>query len=364
MTIERRYDKIFLITALILLVFGLVALSSSSLGLAARENKGSYYPLLKQIILGSGLGVALLLFTSRVHYKSWKRFALPLFLFSFLLTFLVLAPYIGFEHGGAKRWLSFGGFTFQPSEFLKLAFVVYLSYWLSQRQKQIPNVKTGLIPFLIIVGFVGVGLVIQPDIGTLGVISITAGFMFFLAGGRLSQIGFILLLGLLTFSVLVFFKPYLMSRVTVFFDSSHDLQGAGYQINQAKIAMGSGGVWGRGLGEGLSKFNYLPEPTGDSIFAVIGEELGFVGTSALALLFLFFFFKAMQIAIRAPDLFGRLLASGIAILIIVQSFINMYAVVGLIPLTGLPLVFISQGGSSLIFTLAGVGIILNVSKYT
>ncbi|MBU1178908.1 putative lipid II flippase FtsW [Patescibacteria group bacterium] len=361
---RKKYDKVFLGIILTLLFFGFFVLASASLGMAAREGKNSYDILLKQVVLGGGVGFILFLLTSRIYYKKWKSLALPFFVISFCLTLLVFVPHIGFKYGGAARWLSLGSFTFQPSELLKFAFVVYLSSWLSSRRNEVPSFKAGFVPFLIIVGFVGVSLILQPDIGTLGVICITGALLFFLAGGRFTQLGLLLILGFVLVSALVWSKPYLKSRINIFFNESYDLQGAGYQTNQAKIAMGSGGIWGKGFGQGISKFNYLPEPTGDSIFAVIGEEFGFIGTTFLILLFLFFCFKCFHIANRASNTFGRLLASGIAILITVQVFVNMYAIAGLIPLTGLPLIFISQGGSALALALAEVGIILNISKYS
>jgi cell division protein FtsW len=363
MTTTKKYDIVFLAITLALLLLGFFVLSSASLGLAARTGKSSYTAVVKQIVLGGGLGFILLLITSRINYKRWKKWALPLFLTSFLLTILVLIPSLGISHGGAKRWISLGGlFSFQPAELLKFTFIIYLSSWLANRRREITSIKTGLLPFLIIVGFVGIALILQPDIGTLGVISITSALLFFLAGGRFTQIGLIIFLGIIVLSVLVIFRPYMTSRILVFLDNSYDPQGVGYQLKQAKIALGSGGIWGVGFGEGLSKFNYLPEPTGDSIFAVIGEEFGFVGTSVLIFLLLFFLYKALSIAFKTSDFFGRLLVSGIAILIVIQSFINIYAIVGLIPLTGLPLIFISQGGSALALALAEIGVILNVSK--
>ncbi|MFH1979372.1 MAG: putative peptidoglycan glycosyltransferase FtsW [Patescibacteria group bacterium] len=359
----KKYDKVFLGTVFFLLLFGFFALSSASLGLAAQSDKNSYSPIIKQIALGGGVGLILFLLTSKLHYKKWRSISLPLFLFSFFITLLVFEPHLGFEHGGARRWLALGNFTFQPAELLKFSFIVYLCSWLAKNQRTITSFKVGLIPFLVMLGLVGIILVLQPDIGTLGVIGITAVFLFFISGGKFSQLGLILLLSLILCAGLLLTKSYLWSRVEVFLDDSFDTQGAGYQLNQAKIALGSGGVWGQGFGKGLSKFNYLPEPTGDSIFAVIGEEFGFMGTTILIILFLLFFYKCLHIALCAPDIFGRLLASGIGILIIVQSFINMYAIVGLIPLTGLPLIFISQGGSALALTMAEVGILLNISKY-
>lgn len=362
MVAGKKYDTVFLAIALTLVCSGFLILSSASLALAARAEKISYLPILKQIALGGGVGILAFLFTSRVNYKTWGKWALVLFLLSFLLTLMVLMPKIGATHAGAKRWLSLGAFSFQPAELLKFSFIVYLSVWLTNRKKEISSLKTGFLPFLIIVGFVGIALIMQPDIGTLGVISLTAGLMFFLAGGRFAQVGLLIILGIILLTALILIKPYMMPRAMVFFDSSYDIQGVGYQLRQAKIALGSGGIWGVGFGQGLSKFNYLPEPTGDSIFAVVGEEFGFAGTTFLIFLFFMFFYKSMQIAIKTKDMFGRLLVSGIAILIVVQSFINMYAIVGLIPLTGLPLIFVSQGGSALALALAEVGVILNVSK--
>lgn len=362
MVIKKKQDALFLSIVLTLLFVGFFILSSASLGLAAQTNKNSYLPLIKQVLLGGGVGFALLFLTNKINYKKWKKVSLPFFLFSFLLTLLVFVPHLGIEHGGAKRWILLGFLSFQPSELLKFSFVVYLSSWLSKKQKDISSFKTGFFPFLVIVGFVALTLVSQPDIGTLGVICVTAGAMFFLAGGKYAQVGLFIIIGIIALSSLIVIKPYAMDRITVFLDNTQDIQGVGYQLNQAKIAIGSGGLFGKGFGEGLSKFNYLPEPVGDSIFAVAAEEFGFIGTTFLILLFLAFFWKCLQVASKAPDRFGRLLASGIAILIISQSFINMYAIVGLMPLTGLPLIFISQGGSSLAVTLAEVGILLNISK--
>lgn len=361
MTVAKRSDLVFLSITLILLFSGFLILASASLGLAAQANKNSYLPLLKQVALG-GCGIILLWITSRINYKYWRKLALPFFLISFLLTTLVLFPQLGFKHGGAQRWLSIDLFTFQPSELLKFAFVVYLSSWLAKRRNEISSLSDSFIPFLLIVGFVATALILQPDIGTLGIICISSAALFFLAGGKYRQIGFLIIAGIILLGLLVYLKPYMKDRMLVFLNNSQDLQGIGYQLNQAKIALGSGGLFGRGFGEGLSKFNYLPEATGDSIFAVVGEEFGFAGTVFLISLFLIFFIKAMQIAQNAPDTFGRLLASGIAILIITQAFVNMYAIVGLIPLTGVPLTFVSQGGSSLTITLAEVGVILNISK--
>lgn len=358
----KKSDAVFLTITIILLSAGFFILASASLGMVAKTDKNAYYPLLKQMLVGGVGGFILLLATSRIHYKNWRKWALPLFIFSFLLTLLVLVPKIGFLHGGAKRWLLLGPFSFQPSELLKFSFVVYLSSWLAKRKNEIGSFRSGLLPFLIIAGFAAIALVLQPDIGTLGVMCITGAILFFLAGGKFTQIGIVIIAGLVALAILVSARPYMKSRVLVFMNNSFDTQGAGYQLNQAKIALGSGGIFGRGFGQGLSKFNNLPEAMGDSIFAVTGEEFGFLGTVSLVFLFVVFLYRALAIASSVPDSFGRLLVSGIAILIVLQAFINMYAIVGLVPLTGLPLIFISQGGSALAIAMAEIGVILNVSK--
>ncbi|MDD5032615.1 MAG: putative peptidoglycan glycosyltransferase FtsW [Candidatus Pacebacteria bacterium] len=372
MAYARKYDRAFLITIVFLVLFGFFELSSASLGLTARGDKNSYIILFKQMAIG-GAGFFLFFLCSKIPYKKWKTFAIPIFIASFLLTLLVLENKFGLSssHGGAKRWLNIGPFTLQPSEFLKLAFVIYLSSWLSRRQNEIGSFKTGVLPFLVMAGFVSAALILQPDFGTLGIILITAAILFFLAGAKWKHMALIFVLGPALviglaygsshFSCLKDFS-HLKKRIDIFLNPSKDTQDSGYQLYQMKTAIGSGGIFGKGFGDGTSKFNFLPEPIGDSIFAVIGEEFGFIGTLFLSGLFVFLFLKCIRISIRAPDSFGRLLAAGLGIIIVIQAFINMYASVGLIPLTGVPLTFISQGGSALIFNLAEAGIIFNISN--
>ncbi|NOY35603.1 MAG: cell division protein FtsW, partial [bacterium] len=320
--------------------------------------------ILKQIGVGIGLGLIFLFLAYKIHYTKWKKFAVPIFIFSFLLTALVFVPMVGFEHGGAKRWLVFGPVSFQPSEFLKFGFILYLASWISSRKKEINSFKFGFIPFLIITGFVGVLLVLEPDLGTLGVIAITSLAMFFVGGGKFSQVAIAVFLGMALLGGLVLIKPHAMSRVMVFMDPSYDPQGIGYQLRQSMIAIGSGGISGRGFGMSVQKFNYLPEPIGDSVFAVFAEEFGFAGSLFLIGLFLLFLYRGLFIASRAPDSFSGLFAFGIVILIVTQSFINIGSMIGILPLTGLPLIFVSQGGSALVVTLAEIGILLNISKYS
>ncbi len=362
---KNRSDRILLGIVGILVLFGFFMLASAFLGPTAQKAQTFWSSLLRQIIIGIVGGGILLFITIRIPYHFWKKISLPLFLFTLFLTILVFFP-IGFEHGGARRWISLGSFTFQPSEFLKFGFLVYLSSWLASRKEQVSSFKFGLFPFLIIIAFVGIILVLEPNMSTLLVTAFTALSLFYIAGGRAKQIAVTILIGVVLLTAVVLIHPssdYLKKRITVFLNPTSDPQGTSYQINQSFIAFGSGGLFGKGFGMSIQKFNYLPEATGDSIFAVIGEEFGFLGTSGLICLFLLFLYRGLLVSSRAPDNFGRLLGSGIAILIVVQSFMNMAAMIGVVPLTGLPLLFISQGGSALVLTLAEVGVLLNISKY-
>src|SRR3989344_2113463 len=356
------YDKIFFFLSIFLTLFGLFILASASIGFSMSKFGSPYYYFLHQVLVGVLRGLALLYATYKIPYEKWKKFALPLLLLAIFLMSLVLIPGIGLLHGGARRWLAFGSVSFQPAEFLKLAYIAYLAAWIESKSKSIGSFKFGLLPFAIMSAFIASFLVMQPDIGTLVVLMISVLALFFISGGSFKQIALLSDIGLVIISVLIAVEPYRKERLKVFLNRQSDPQGSGYQINQALIAVGSGGLFGRGLGLSRQKFSYLPEPIGDSIFAVFAEELGFLGAILLLGAFLLFFLRGMWVANRAPDLFGKLLCAGILFLIMFQVLINISAIIGLLPLTGLPLAFVSYGGSSLALTLAEVGIILNVSK--
>lgn len=358
---NRKYDKVFLWTVCVAVLAGFFILFSASMGLLSREGADFSNVIFKQILFGLA-GFILFLITSRIHYKKWKKFALPIFIFSFLLALLVFEPHIGFSHGGAKRWIDFGPINFQPSELLKISFIVYIASWIAGRKDDIKSFKFGFLPFLAITAFVGLVLIAEPDIGTLGVIVITAAFLFFIGGGKSSQLALMFFLGLALLCALVLIKDHAMSRITVFLNPGFEPEGAGYQLKQSLIAVGSGGIFGRGFGMSIQKFHFLPEPIGDSIFAVFAEEFGFLGGLVLIALLLFLLYRGFKIVIATNDSFARLLGAGIIISVIIQSFINIGSIIGIIPLTGVPLVFISQGGSSLAMALASAGILLNISK--
>ncbi len=358
---EMIADPILKIIILIFLIVGLFILASASIGVTASMKLPSYYFILKQILNGGIAGLLLFFIGYKVPYKKWKSWSLIIFVSGLLLTAAVFSP-IGFSAGGATRWISFGSITFQPSEFLKLSLIVYLAAWFSSGKRNISSVKEGLMPFLVIMGLPAMLLISQPDIGTLGVVAISGLLLFLIAGGKFTHVLFMIVAGLVILAVLVFLEPYRFDRVQVFLNPDHDPQGAGYQVKQALIAIGSGGIFGRGFGMSRQKFEYLPEPVGDSIFAVAAEEFGFMGSAVLVLLLLAFSWRGFYVSRFSQDVFGKLFGSGIVILVVIQSLINIAALSGLAPLTGIPLIFVSQGGSALALTLLEMGILLNISR--
>ncbi|MBI4137812.1 MAG: putative lipid II flippase FtsW [Candidatus Sungbacteria bacterium] len=360
----HTYDRPLVVATLLLLIGGLLVVASASVGVAQRQFGTISYYALRQFLIGGLGGIVAFFITQHTPYRLWRKLALPLMALSFLLLALVFFPEFSYSSGGARRWLRLGPVSFQPSELLKLAFVVYLATWLDARRREVSSIAYGMIPFGLMVGVVSVFLIMQPDIGTLGVIIASAGLLYFLGGGKVSQVVTLGLFGAFLFYIVVQIAPYRLERILVFLNPALDPRGIGYQINQAFIAIGSGGFWGLGFGKSVQKFSYLPEPMGDSVFAVFAEETGFFGAFALIVLFAFLIWRGIAIARRAPDIFGKLLAAGITITLAVQAFINMSAISGLLPLTGIPLPFVSYGGTALIMTMAGMGIVANVSKYT
>lgn len=358
----KKFDKFLFGLLVTLIVIGFFIFSSASLGLLSRE--GARFTLIagKQLIILVG-GLATCLIFSRIPYQFWRKHALIIFIFGVLLTLLVFVPKIGFSAGGAHRWLNLGAFSFQPSELMKIGLVLYLAAWFSAIGKKIETWKLGVLPFCIVMSIAGLILLLQPDMGTF-IVTFMAGFcVFFAAGPKWKHLLSIFTATILIIALAAYFSPYRRERIVTFFNPSHDTRGASYQITQSWIALGSGGYFGRGFGQSIQKFNYLPEPIGDSIFAVAGEEFGFVGTTTLVVIFLIFGLWGLKIANRTTDSFGRLVVVGIVIIVVGQAFANMAAIVGIIPLTGIPLIFISHGGSSLLITLAGMGIVLNISKH-
>jgi cell division protein FtsW len=362
MATKSRVDKPFLFAAITLMVFGFFIFSSASLGLLARSGTNYASVAFSQTVLGLFMGTIAMVAASNLDFKILKKHAFYMLLFGIFLCVLVLIPGIGFEHGGARRWLMIAGISFQPVEFFKLAFIVYFAAWCAGMKDKMHTFQYGFLPLLILLALASALLLFQPDTDNLFLIGVTGSAMFISVGGKWRYILMLGIAGLIGLTILVLSRPYLMQRVQTFFSPHTNSQGSSYQIQQSLIAIGSGGLFGRGFGQSVQKFNFLPEPIGDSIFAVAAEEFGFVGAVFLIYLFVFFATRGLKIASRVPDTFGRLVVIGIVIMIITQSFFNIGAMLGVLPLSGITLPFVSHGGTSLFITLLSVGVILSISK--
>jgi len=361
---KHAVDRLLLGLLVILVTFGFIIFSSASMGLLTRDGAQFGAVMLKQLVFGILFGGVALLIASSVHYRLYRKYAFWLYLASFILTIAVFIPDLGFEHGGARRWLSLGPILFQPGEFLKIGFVIYFAAWLSAIKNEKQVGQYGFLPFIGLSALTGAVFLFQPDTDGFLIVVLAGAAMFYVAGGTLKHFFLLFLIGLIGSVGLFYTKPYIRERIMTFVDFKQvDVRGAGYQINQSLIAIGSGGLLGRGFGQSVQKFQYLPEPIGDSIFAVASEEFGFVGGGFLILLFLGFSLRGIRVSIRAPDIFATTLGVGIVILIFTQSLLNMASMLALFPLSGTPLVFVSQGGTALLVALAETGILLNISRY-
>jgi cell division protein FtsW len=354
--------KPFLLLTLLLTIGGFFIFSSASLGVLARNEIKFASVAFNQVFYGLFLGSIACLIVAKIDYHVWKKYAFYLFIAGIFMTLLVFVPGIGFEHGGARRWIDLRVISFQPSEFLKIAFIIYFATWLSNIKSKAETIQWGLLPFAILSGILGLILLAQPDTDTYAVMVFGALSMYIVAGAKWRHIGSIILVGVGILAILAFTRPYIMQRIEVLINPSANSQTSGYQLQQSLIAVGSGGLWGRGFGQSVQKFNYLPEPIGDSVFAVASEEFGFVGATIIIGIFVLFSLEGLKIASLSRDNFGRLLSIGIVILIISQSMLNIGGMIGVLPLTGIPLPFVSHGGTALFITLVEVGILMNISR--
>lgn len=344
----------------ILICIGVVMVFSSS-GVYALQNTGqsSYY--LKRHLLFLLLGLFLMVGMMLMDYKILQQQAKPLLIFSIMLLVLVLIPGIGHEHNGARRWFHLGGFSFQPSELAKLAMLIYLSDFLSRKQQCIKDFFQGFIPPLSVLGMGCVLILKQPDMGTSVFIAVTGFLLMFIAGGRIIHLGSLALLTFPMVYLLIIRVPYRLARILAFLDPWQDSRGIGFQLSQSQIALGSGGIVGVGLGHSMQKLFYLPAAHTDFIFSIVGEELGLLGTGAMTILFALFIWQGARIAKRTEDRFGYFLATGIVLSIGLQAIINIGVSIGALPTKGLPLPFVSYGGTALIFHMMAVGLLLNIS---
>lgn len=358
----KSIDKTLLILSGLLVSVGFFVFTSASFGLFARKGFSLQDLFFDQMVLGLFLGIIGMVVMIYFPLKLLQQYALYIFIASAILTLLVFVPGIGFEHGGAHRWLSVGSLSFQPSVVLKLGTIIYLAALLPLLKERMGEFKYSLAVALGILAIPGLILLAEPDTGTFMVLFVAVCAMLIAGGMKIKHLLILGLISVVAVGLLALVRPYVKERILTFFDPSRDPQGASYQIQKSLVAIGSGGLTGRGFGQSIQKFGSLPEPTGDSIFAVAGEEFGFLGGSAIIVLFLLFAIRGLQIARKTLDPFSGLLAVGIVILIVWQSFTNIAAMLGLIPLTGVPLVFISHGGTALLFAFLEVGILLNISK--
>ncbi len=359
---SRAPDYPFLAVTLLLIIFGLVMLTSASSDIGKARFGDSYYYLKHQLLFGFLAGFIGFFIGYFMYYRIWERFAIPLLIVSIVLLILVFTPF-GFRAYGAERWLNIFGVTIQPGEILKLTFLVYLASWVGKNISRSRSFTGGFLPFLCLIGFVTALLIAQPATTIAAIIFGASIFMYFAAGAKFKFLALAIIVSVTALGTIVYFTPYRLARVTSFLNQSKDTLGSTYHINEALIAIGSGGITGVGFGQSTTKLKYLPEPISDSIFAIVGEELGFIGSMTVVFLFFFFVIRGLRIAKNAPDKFSQLLVIGFVSLVGIQAFINMAAISGLVPLTGVPLPFVSYGGTALAVLLTMSGIIANVSRY-
>lgn len=355
-------DYVFIGLTVIVVLLGLLFLSSASSVIGFQRFGDSYNYLKHQIIFGLLPGIVAFSFFSLWPYQKLKIFALPALIFCVITLVAVFIPGLGFNYGGSHRWLHFGSFVVQPSEFVKLAFLVYLAAWLENKGNDIKEFKIGLLPFVLSLGLILGLIILQPDMGTMTVIAVSSVAAFFVAGANFVHLLGLSGLGASLVWLLIKIAPYRAARFTVFLHPELDPQGIGYHVNQALLAVGSGGLFGLGLGYSRQKHQYLPEVAGDSIFAIIAEELGFIFTTLFLLILASWFVRAFRIVRFVPDRFGKILGTGIIAWLGWQMCINIASMLGILPLTGVPLPFISYGGTSLVTALAATGILVNMSR--
>lgn len=347
----------------LLMMCGLLTLFSATYYKAV--DQGDALLEVKKQLIGVGLGAFLMFLTSRIPYSFWQkpRVVMLALTGSFALLVLVLIPGIGVYVNGSRRWLNITGLSFQPSELAKIASVMYLASTLSFRLKQVERLWTGILPLLVIPAAMFLLILQQPNLSTAGSIMIVAILMMLLAGAKWKHLSLMGVAGLAVGFAYAWVEPYRRERLLSFRNPFAQMSDEGYQLSQSLIAIGSGGLFGRGLGQGRQKFSYLPYPESDFIFAIIGEDFGLFGCCVVILLFVAFAVAGMRIALNCQDRYGCLLAAGITAMISVQAFINIGVVVGILPTTGLPLPFFSAGGTSISLLMAAVGILFNISRH-
>ncbi|MFH0857433.1 MAG: putative lipid II flippase FtsW [Candidatus Magasanikbacteria bacterium] len=361
--IQKKADVVLFIYFLGLIFFGLIMLASASSVIGYTKFADNYFFVKRQIMYGFLPGMVLLLTCAKIPYEKYKKMMYPIFAGMILILVAVFIPGIGQSFNtGSKSWVQLFGFSFQPAEFAKLGMILFFSAYLAEKGKTLLNFKEGFFPSLIM-GMIPVLLIIlQPDIGTVFILFSIVFSLLFIAGAKSSHLSSLALTGIIAFILLIIAAPYRAARLTTFLHPELDPLGVGYHINQAYLAIGSGGIFGLGLGHSQQKFQYLPEVHADSIFAVMAEELGFLIVGAFLFFLVIIAFRMLAVSRRVSDPFGKYVIFGIVIWFMVQSFMNIGAMLGLMPLTGVPLPFVSHGGTALMIAMGAIGIVLNISK--
>ena len=352
-----------LVATAMLVITGLLAVYTSSFAVGYHEFGDTNYFVARQAVFAL-VGVGAMIFFMRMDYNRLRAWSVPMLLLALAGLIAVLLPGIGVERNGATRWLVVGPVSIQPSEFAKLAVVIYIAAWLASRGKEINKFSLGFVPFVLLLGVVGGLVIAEPDMGTTIIIFLTASTLFFVAGAPLSHLALLVGVGGVISYAVILQRDYQLDRLATFVNPEADPQGGGFQIIQLLVALGSGGPLGLGWGEGRQKFFYVPGSHTDGVFAILGEEIGFVGLMAILGLFAFFVYCAVLVTLRSRDRFSMLLSIGIIAWISGQTLINIGGITRTIPLTGVPLPFLSYGGSSLIMVMAAVGVLLSVSRYS
>jgi len=360
MKVKKPFDFWIFITVFILLALGTIMVFSASGPYAYSNFHGDTYYFLKKQLQVVPLGLIAMFITMNVDYRKLGKWSPLLLIGSIVLLILVIIPGVGTEIKGSRRWLV----GFQPSEFAKLAVIIFFSYSLSKRKEKLEYFFKGLAPYLIIIGVFAALLLLEPHLSGTMIIASIAIIILFTAGARIKHFAILSLPTFAGLTAAIAFSPYRLARFLSFLDPLKDPKGDGWQVVNSLFAIGSGGWFGRGLGKSLQKFLYIPEPQNDFIFSILCEELGFVGALVVLLLFLIFIWRGIKIAMNAPDMFGSLLAIGITSLVAVQVIINILVITSLVPVTGMPLPFFSYGGTSLLFMMSAIGILLNISRYS
>ena len=361
---KKPFDFWIFATVLILLSLGIVMVFSASAAYAYNYMHGDSYYFLKRQLLFGVLGFIAMMITANIDYKKLGKWS-PIFLIgSIVLLMMVGIPGIGHVENGSRRWIYLGSlFHFQPSEIAKLSVVLFFAYSVSKRRDQLDSFFKGLLPYLLLIGVFALLLLIEPHLSCTIIITAVAGVILFSAGAKIKHFMMLALPAVAALGAAIMFSDYRRARFFSFLDPWKDLHGDGWQAVQSLYAIGSGGLFGRGLGRSLQKFLYIPEPQNDFILSVLAEELGFIGVLAVLILFLIFIWRGIKIAMNSPDVFGSLVAIGITTLVAVQVIVNVAVVTSSMPVTGMPLPFFSAGGTSLFFLMIGIGILLNISRY-